>query len=464
MMDAIGALGALGLLDRGLRELTLFAACGLAVGGLDEALVDLIALWQWRAPPPPPAAREDGVAGRIAVFVPAWDESDVIGAMLSTALCRYDHPDYRLYVGVYPNDPATIAAVRAVMARDDRVRLAINPRPGPTTKADCLNILWHRLLADDHAIGQPTRAVVLHDAEDVVHADELRLFDALIGDWAVAQLPVVPLIRRGAGMMAAMVSGIYADEFADAHGRVMPARTFLGAAMPLAGTGCAIDPAMLARIAAARGGDPFDPISLVEDYELGLRIAELGGRGCFVRQSDADGRLIAVRAYFPHGVAESVRQKSRWLAGIAFAGWDRTGWGHVRAIGENWMRMRDRRGPLALLVLLASYVALLGWGVRWGLHHLFGVAAAATPGWMVGLLAMNGGLLGWRLVVRGWLTGRGYGGRQALLSVPRLLLGNYIALLAGRAGAVRYVRMLRGAAPAWGKTRHEFPDPAVAER
>lgn len=38
--------------------------------------------------------------------------------------------------------------------------------------------------------------------------------------------------------------------------------------MPLAGTGCAIAPAMLAAIAAARGGDPFDATSLTEDYEL----------------------------------------------------------------------------------------------------------------------------------------------------------------------------------------------------
>ncbi|RSU46622.1 glycosyl transferase family protein [Sphingomonas sp. S-NIH.Pt15_0812] len=457
MMDAIGAL------DRVLQELTLFAAVGLAMGGVDELLVDLIALWRWCASPPPsPIASERYAWGRMAVFVPAWEESEVIGAMLTTALNHYDHPDYRLYVGAYPNDPATIAAVRRVMARDDRVRLAINSRDGPTTKADCLNILWHRLLADDRETGTSTRAVVLHDAEDVVHADELRLFDALIEHWAVVQLPVVPLIRRDAGVMGALVSGTYADEFADAHRRVMPVRTFLGAAMPLAGTGCAIDPAMLARIAAARGGDPFDPVSLVEDYELGLRIAELGGRGCFVRRRDASGRLIAVRAYFPHRVADSVRQKSRWLAGIAFAGWDRTGWGRARAIGENWMRMRDRRGPLALLILLASYVALLGWGARWSLDHLIGLAAPALPDGLIAVLAVNGMLLGWRLVVRAWTTGRGYGWRQALLSAPRLFLGNYIALLAGRAGAVRYVGMLRGAAPAWGKTRHDFP--AVAER
>jgi adsorption protein B len=38
--------------------------------------------------------------------------------------------------------------------------------------------------------------------------------------------------------------------------------------MPLAGTGCAISPAMLAKIAQARNGDPFDASSLTEDYEL----------------------------------------------------------------------------------------------------------------------------------------------------------------------------------------------------
>ncbi|WP_183128840.1 hypothetical protein [Sphingomonas sp. PP-CE-3A-406] len=45
-------------------------------------------------------------------------------------------------------------------------------------------------------------------------------------------------------------------------------RTALGAGMPLAGTGCAIAPEVLAMIAQARGGEPFDATSLTEDYEL----------------------------------------------------------------------------------------------------------------------------------------------------------------------------------------------------
>src|SRR3546814_1272935 len=64
-------------------------------------------------------------AGRIAIFVAAWDESRVIGAMLATALARIEHPNYRLYVGTYPNDRATIDAVIEVARRDARVRLEI---------------------------------------------------------------------------------------------------------------------------------------------------------------------------------------------------------------------------------------------------------------------------------------------------------------------------------------------------
>ncbi|RYY22005.1 MAG: hypothetical protein EOP62_23800, partial [Sphingomonadales bacterium] len=110
------------------------------------------------APPP----------GRIAVFIPAWDESAVIGRMLRAALTRFDHQDYILYVGTYPNDPATISAVAEVAATDARVRLVVGSQPGPSTKAGCLNTLWRAMLRDEAAEGTPVTAVALHDAEDVV--------------------------------------------------------------------------------------------------------------------------------------------------------------------------------------------------------------------------------------------------------------------------------------------------------
>jgi len=390
---------------------------------------------------------------RLAVFVPAWDEARVIGPMLGAALARLEHPDYRIYVGLYPNDPATVEAAAAVAERDPRVRLVIGSRDGPTTKADNLNTLW-RALMRDAAAGWSAAAVVLHDAEDVVHPAELRVFDALLRRHDVVQLPVLPLVRRG----AALVSGHYADEFAEAHGKALVVRTALGAGMPLAGTGCAIAVPVLARVAGARGDDPFDAASLVEDYELGLRLADLGARGLFARVRDGVA-TVAVRSLFPGTLGASVRQKARWMTGIALAGWDRTGWAaRPLALGDHWFRLRDRRGPLAVLVLAAAYLAMMLWGVSLVLHHLRGSdppAVAAATSW---LIAANALLLGWRLLVRMAFTARVYGPLEALWAAPRFLVGNYVALAAAPRALARYWRLLGGGAPVWDKTRHDFPD------
>ena len=436
-----------------LREAMLLAAVGLLVGGVDDLAVDLIFLlrrfWQRRVPPLTletlPSPR---LPGRIAVFVPAWDEAAVIGAMLEATLRRFAHPAYTIFVGLYPNDHATIDAVSAVAARDARVRPVVGDRPGPTTKADCLNTLW-RAASRETAF----KAVVLHDAEDVVHPAELTIFDALIEHHAVVQLPVLPLVKCG----ARLVSGHYADEFAEAHAKQIVVRTALGAGMPLAGVGCAIATPMLAAIARVRGGDPFDAESLTEDYELGLRIAELGGRSLFARVREPDG-VVAVRAFFPTTVTAAVRQKARWMIGIALAGWDRTGWGRASAIGDHWMRMRDRRAPLAVLVLAAAYVALVAWGLSALLHGAAGTAAPPVSPTLAGLLTANAALLAWRLAMRMAFTGRAYGRREALWSAPRMVVGNYIALLAVRRAIVRYLTMLAGRPVRWDKTKHEFPD------
>lgn len=207
-------------LDEVVREAMLFAAIGFLIGGIDDLAVDALYLARalqdrWRRTPRPTLADFpiERCTGRIAVFVPAWDEAAVIGSMLRATLARFEHPDWRLYVGAYPNDPATIDAVADVATGDSRVRLVLTERPGPTTKADCLNALWTASQHDARCEERPFKGIVLHDAEDVVHPSELRLYDILLDRADAVQLPVLPL----ADPASRWVSGHYMDEFAEAN-------------------------------------------------------------------------------------------------------------------------------------------------------------------------------------------------------------------------------------------------------
>lgn len=448
-------------LDAIVRELTLFAAVGFLVGGIDDLFIDaawLIHRLRYGTTRRPITGLPAPLGtNRLAVFVPAWDEALVIGAMLRTALARYACPHYRIYVGCYPNDRPTIDAAAAVAEQDARVRLVIGERPGPTTKADNLNAMWRAMQRDDAASGERTRAVVLHDAEDVVHPAELRVFAALVDRHPLVQIPVLPLIDR----MARLVSGHYADEFADSHGRQMVLRAALGAGLPLSGVGCAIAVEVLEALAQSHG-TPFDETSLTEDYELGLRAGALGYDACFARIEDEAGDLVAVRAFFPSTVPAAVRQKGRWMTGIALAGWDRIGWARATHLADHWMRMRDRRAPLAVIVLAAAYLAAVGWGLSAVLHVVSGVPALPVPAALQIVLSINAGLLGWRLAWRAASTGRAYGWREALWSVPRAVVGNLIAMFAAIRAAGQYARLLTGAPPRWDKTSHVFPGEATA--
>lgn len=455
-------------IDAVARESMLFAAIGFLIGGLDDLAVDAVFLTVWARRRLRRVDAGDGMIAdypvraaprRFAVFVPAWDEAPVIGAMLRTTLARFGAADYRLYVGTYPNDRATIAAVAAVAQTDRRVRLVIGERDGPTTKADCLNTLWRALHRAETAGDGHAAAIVLHDAEDVVHRHELRVYDALLDRYSVVQLPVLPLIDP----RARLVSGHYADEFAEAHAKNLIARQALGAGLPLAGVGCAIARTALATIAAVRGGDPFDAGSLTEDYELGLLLGRSGAGGVIARvREQARGPLVAVRAYFPATLETAVRQKTRWMTGIALAGWDRVGWAARRDVAEHWMRMRDRRAPLAILVLTIAYFALFGSAVSGAAHRLAGTPRPAVTDATVLLLEVNAGLLLWRILARAAFTTRDYGLVEGLWSLPRLFVGNLIALLAVRRAVWRYIGLLRGDALHWDKTAHVFPENPVA--
>jgi len=446
------------ILVRLAAELALFAGIGFLLFALNDLAVDLVYFsrrW-WRSATvyrrfprafasALPKTREPGP---IAIFVPAWDESAVIASMLRAALQRIEYPDFVIFVGHYRNDPATAAAIASV--EDPRVHPVLVEVDGPTTKADCLNHLYDALIAFETDSGRTFKAVVLHDAEDVVHPLELSLFDRLIDRAGIIQLPVLPLTDPA----SPWIGGHYCDEFAEAHAKELVVREAVGASVPLAGVGCAIAREPLARLAAMHGGQPFAGGSMTEDYEMGLRIGALGLKTMFVRipATPGDRAVVASRGHFPASLGAAVRQKSRWLGGIALSGWDRLGW--RGGIGERWMRLRDRRGPLAALLLIAGYCAALLWSQLW-LAELLGAPIQARPDpLLVLLLQVNGWLLAWRVAMRVLFTTSAYGPGEGLRAIPRLVVGNVIAMLA----AVRAIRIhMRGGPHRWEKTHHIFP-------
>jgi len=118
------------------------------------------------------------------------------------------------------------------------------------------------------------------------------------------------------------------------------------------------------------------------------------------------------------------------------------------------MRMRDRRGPLAAVLLLAAYAAALMWSQIWLAEALGAPIAVRLDPLLITLLTINGWLLAWRILMRAGFTASAYGLTQGLLSVPRLVVGNVVAMLA----AARAVSLhIGGGAKRWDKTRHIFP-------
>ena len=119
------------------------------------------------------------------------------------------------------------------------------------------------------------------------------------------------------------------------------------------------------------------------------------------------------------------------------------------------MRMRDRRGPLAALLMVAGYGAALLWLQLWIAESLGAPVSLALSPALATLLTINAVLLGWRVLMRAGFVTATYGLKQGLLSVPRLLVGNVIAILAVEAGAVACTPA--GGPSRWDKTRHIFP-------
>lgn len=465
--DAIGhAIVALQVVE---RELLLFATFWFLIGAIDDLVVDGIWLWL-RLTGRAGTGRIDRAAasarlqGRAAVMIAAWQEAGVIGHTIRHALAAWPQAELTLYLGCYRNDPATLSAALAVAGNDPRLRIVIHEKAGPTTKADCLNRLYRALVADERRYGYRYRSVVLHDSEDMVHPAELAVIDRAIAGAGLVQLPVRPEPQPA----SPWVGGHYCEEFTEAHAKLLVVRDALRAPMPAAGVGCGIARDILDVLADRRrregeaDGGPFSTACLTEDYELGYLIWRHGRQTRFIRMRDEDGQLVATRAYFPSTLETAVRQKARWVHGIAFQEWERLGWGS--RLADLWMTLRDRRGPFSALVLASGY-ALVVVEATLALASVGGleVPAMASPALRT-MLVLCGVALVWRAIARFVFTAREYGAREGLRALLRIPVANVIAIIAGRRALATYVRTLLGETVRWDKTEHTHHPAAADDR
>ncbi|MEO7651555.1 MAG: glycosyltransferase, partial [Bryobacteraceae bacterium] len=256
-------------------------AIWISISSLDDLMLDLACLYFWitarlrgrnRVPTPTQADLQRTPHRRIAIFVPLWHEAHVIRKMVehNLASTRYDRYDF--FVGAYPNDEPTLQAVRDVEARLGPVHLCVVPHDGPTSKADCLNWIYQRMLLFESAHAVQFDIVLIHDAEDLIHPEALLWLNFYSQTYDMVQIPVLPLPTS----MAEFTHGVYCDEFAEFQRKDLPARQILGGFVPSCGVGTGFSRAALAKLAAAYDNCIFEPKCLTEDYEIGFRLHKLG--------------------------------------------------------------------------------------------------------------------------------------------------------------------------------------------
>ncbi|MGN6226107.1 MAG: glycosyl transferase family protein [Dyella sp.] len=413
----------------------------------------------------------------LAIMVPAWHETGVIGHMAELAAQTLDYENYHIFVGTYPNDPDTQRDVDEVCARFPNVHKVVCARPGPTSKADCLNNVLDAIMQFEQRARLQFAGFILHDAEDVVSPLELRLFNYLVGRKDLIQIPVCPFERQWHNF----TSLHYLDEFAELHGKDVPVREALAGQVPSAGVGTCFSRRAVQALIAEGNGVAFDVQSLTEDYDIGLRLKQWGMAEIFVRfpvvcdlpgrrklgRSLRDSSVICVREYFPDRAQTAIRQKSRWIIGIVYQGYRTHGWTGNPVL--NYFLWRDRKGAIAnfvsfgAMLILLQLVALALVQMLWPGAPRF-LSILTEHDWLVSLLAINAVLMVNRMAQRIIFVTAYYGLAQGLLSVPRLLWGNVINFMANCRAIRQIVQYGDPRRVAWDKTTHDFPTLGTGNR
>lgn len=410
----------------------------------------------------------------LAIMVPAWHETGVIGKMAELAAITIDYENYHIFVGTYPNDPETQLDVDRVCAVFPNVHKVICARPGPTSKADCLNNVLDAILQFELQASLEFSGFILHDSEDVVSPLELRLFNFLLPKKDLIQIPVYPFEKGWLNF----TSMHYLDEFAELHGKDVVVREALSGQVPSAGVGTCFSRKAVLALLEDGDGIAFDAQSLTEDYDIGFRLKAKGLKEVFVRfpvilddskearkkllrgQSIRDSNVICVREYFPDTLATAIRQKSRWITGIVFQGYETHRWTANPIL--NYFLWRDRKGAITNFISFIATIILFLLILLWLYQNLWPEAyhflsIFESSEWLMGFLWLNFFLMMNRIAQRIFFVSSYYGIKEGLMSIPRLFWGNYINFMANWRAVKQVIQQGDVHRIAWDKTTHDFP-------
>lgn len=437
----------------------------LLISGIDDLLPLLICVWQRLKGKERSAAdaNEPQSERRIAIFVPCWDESQVIGAMVRQNIARIRYRNFDFFLGVYPNDQRTCDAAFDVASTFPNVHVAVCSHNGPTSKADCLNAIFAGMVRFEAASNVRFDTILLHDAEDVIHADALKIIDRERYRYEMVQVPVLPLPTAPADF----THGIYCDEFAEFQLVDMRARQYSRSFMPSNGVGTGFSRDVLEGLAGRRSGRVFDPSSLTEDYDIGVQIHAAGFRQCFYPLQRGVRGLLATREYFPRRVHTAIRQRTRWITGIALQCWQRHGW--RGSLSTRYWFWRDRKGlvtnPLSLLTNLVFLAGLTDWIVSLSMRRPWWFAVA-NP--LVGRLCVaTASLQLIRLVLRSLCVANLYGMKMGATVLFRCLHANFVNCVASLCALRNYtIACVKHSSLKWDKTDHIYPtqtNPDISE-
>lgn len=454
----------------------------ILIASIDDFFVDCwywlreLYRWYWITAQHPALkveALEAKIERPIAIMVPAWQEHDVIQAMLRTNYKSLRYQDYQFFVGVYQNDSETTAEVRDASILVPNVTMAVVPRDGPTSKADCLNIIMARIVDHERRTGKQFVGIALHDSEDVIHPYELQLFNYLLDRMDLIQLPVYSF-QRGLGEF---VAGTYMDEFAEWHSKDLVVRESMTGVVPCAGVSACFSRRAIAVLRDEREGEIFSTSSLTEDYDIAFRLHKLGMREIFVRfpisftvetlDEDAQPVLIekrlpiATREFFPSDFRAAYRQRARWLIGIVFQGWSHHGW--IGGAGAKYFFLRDRKSLITAPAALLAYFVMTNLIVLEILFHAFPgnqmlqYTLLDTDTYRT-ILGLNLFFLLNRMAQRIFFTTRIYGLTRGLMAGPRMVVSNFLNFYATMRATYIFVRhKLTGRPIVWDKTLHTYP-------